>query len=724
MIVLAGTVMLAHLTGISAAFVAALLTAVTEGGMALLIFLAAGGYGYLLIRKLAPSNAPTALRVFTACGLGLWALATLVLIVGSSFTGALNAWVFWCVVAGGVILAAWFAQGPIEAWKMPRRFDGTALMWVVLAIAGGIWIAGATRPAGMIHTSDSYDVLEYHLQVPREFHHAGRIGELQHNCYSYYPLQTEMLFLLGMALRGGAYEGMYVGKFIHGMFGVLAVGAIFGSLKRDEESRGRFAAVLLGTVPFVVYLSWVAMVELAMLLYAAVALLWVREWLRDRSQRSALCVGLMLGASCAVKYLSVGLVLAPVLIAMAVLSVLMRERIKQLLHLPLVALAALVLFSPWLIRNTVYTGNPVFPLGTDVFGPGHWSEVSAQRWRDGHGPQMKPPVPIPPGWKSPPVRSRPELLYDNLVTAQEFGPVLLLLTGIAICVLIARGLRDRPWDLALTIVLLVQIAVWMGFTHGAPKRFGVVALVPMALLAGGVLAGLARVQTNPFRRGAVGPVGVPWGRRASIALLGTALLVNLWIGYWMYRQYTLYGQYPSGQPRMHGNPGEFIAQSFWNDPNAETRLMLLGDAKGFYFPPETIYATTFDSHPLAPIARKLIDNELTPQDALDEIHRMGVTHIWVDWWEILRLANTYGFPPSLSKELIERRKDDRPAGLAVFEKLSLRITKQIELPQPTTVPTTQPQRRPWPWVSVYALPWAPTTKPTTSHTVPGSEPDR
>ena len=41
--------------------------------------------------------------------------------------------------------------------------------------------------------------------------------------------------------------------------------------------------------------------------------------------------------------------------------------------------------SPWLIRNAVWTGNPVFPLATSVLGTGHWDADLAERWDRAHG---------------------------------------------------------------------------------------------------------------------------------------------------------------------------------------------------------------------------------------------------------------------------------------------------------------------------------------------------
>lgn len=712
MILAGGALMLVLAVGLfPAAVLLAALTALTEGGMAALIVVAAGGYGYLLIRRLLPRSASTALCVLTACALGLWVLSSAVLVVGSAFTGALKAWVWWPVVAGGVILAAWFGRKSLERWRIRTGFDGRALVWVVLAAAVGLWIAGATRPPGLIRTPDTYDVLEYHLQVPREFYNAQHIGPLNHNCYSFYPLGVEMLFLLGMALRGGAYEGMYAAKMIHGAFGVLAVAAVFGALKKDDDGRARFSAALLGTAPFVVYLSWLAMVELAMMCYLALGVLWMREWLKGGGWRESVCIGLMLGASCSVKYLSVGLIAGPVLAAMIVISLSRPGRAKDIAYVPLTVVATVLLFCPWLIRNHALTGNPVFPLATETFGRGHWSAESAQRWVDGHGPEFRAPVPPPPGWSQRPTPTRAEMFYHNFMTEQQFGPILLLLAGVAVCVMIAAGSKSDPWDWSLALILLGQIAVWMAFTHGMPSRFLAPALVPMALLAGGVLAQLGRVRTNPFRRVAPVPSTGAWGRPPAIALLATAIAVNLLIAYFMYDTYTAWA------PQMHGVPGDGIASTTMKDAGdlpEGSRIMLLGEARAFYFPPDTVYATTFDAQSLDPIARKLESGEMTREQALAELRRMNVTHIWVDWRELFRLGTSYGFPASLSAELVERARANRPAGMKLFDLLGLRVASEIERTSPTTAPADATWWETWPLVTVYALPWAPTTAPAIS----------
>src|SRR5208282_5961909 len=47
-------------------------------------------------------------------------------------------------------------------------------------------------------------------------------------------------------------------------------------------------------------------------------------------------------------------------------------------------LCAIVTLSPWLIRNQIWAGNPVFPEAMKWLGQGHFSDVQVQRWHLAH----------------------------------------------------------------------------------------------------------------------------------------------------------------------------------------------------------------------------------------------------------------------------------------------------------------------------------------------------
>src|SRR5207302_7859042 len=129
-----------------------------------------------------------------------------------------------------------------------ERIDWTTWLWLLvipfLAIAVlGAFMApmalwGPTEPNG-------YDVVEYHLQIPREWFEAGRIQALHHNVFSYFPFNVEMHYLLAMHLRGGPWAGMYLAQFMHALFIALAALAVYGLSRRLwGNTPGAIAAML------------------------------------------------------------------------------------------------------------------------------------------------------------------------------------------------------------------------------------------------------------------------------------------------------------------------------------------------------------------------------------------------------------------------------------------------------------------------------------------------
>ena len=715
-----------------------LLLVLTEGGLAAVIVLAAGGLGWPVVRLLGgwrpgasepgpgESASPLALRMATACGLGLWFIGILVLAVGSLSYDLLKAYLWWPLVVGGVAIAGWYLHKPVQQIRLPSRVPARELVWVLAALAAGLWLAGAIRPPGILQTPDNYDVLEYHLQVPREFLVDQAVHATPHNVYGFYPLGVEMLSLLGMVLRGGAYEGMYVAVFLHGLFGAGAVWA--AASLGGGRLRGRLAAVLLACLPLAINMSWLAMVELAQVFYTLLALLWLRQWLKttageagrgDRGLGEALAIGLMLGGACGAKYLSVGLSAGPVLAAMLTAGLLVRRQAAY--HVVLSGTMCLLLLAPWLARNTVYTGNPVFPLATTLLGRGHWDEQSQARWLAGHGPTFEPPVPPPPGYEPPKgLPARATLFYRHFAAAELLGapgyihglrlsPLVLLAIMGALAAIAMRGRTqttpdpwDNAWDLALALVLALQLVVWTSLTHGMPTRFLAPAAGPLVLLAAGFLARIRGDQ----------PGLSPWSAGLTWALLLLTALTGLLTSAVLFARIDPMGPGDSPLAPRHGMTadGDTIAQemppfAYAHKLPPRSRLLLIGEARGFYFPPNTVYATAFDEHPL----ERLLRQNRSDEDLLRELRGRGITHIYVAWPEILRLAHTYGYPASLSADAVRRSRSNQPPSLDILDRLAQHGLKLhshvIQTPQnkmPTTAATTLPAGQ-WPMASIYAI---------------------
>ena len=281
------------------------------------------------------------------------------------------------------------------------------------------------------------------------------------------------------------------------------------------------------------------------------------------------------------------------------------------------------------------------------------------------------------------------MFYENFVASQWFGPLVKLFAAIGICLLISGAAGRGVWDWALAGVLVIQLVVWTGVTRGMPARFLVPALAPLCLLAGGALGQLARVRGNPLRGMGAGTEGT-WGRPAAAAAFIAAAAVNLVVTYGVFRNAT------DKLPKVYGMPGRDVATMapFWNEAHKlpeGSRILLIGDAKAFYFPQGTLYSTTFDAETIVEMLGKGIDG----------LHERGITHVWVDWPEVLRLTGTYGYPATLGAEPYriarENRlaREKRPLEIPLLERLKAQGLRHMQdlPPRPSTkTATSRPSR--------------------------------
>lgn len=666
---------------------AAAATVLPEVLLAGLIVIAATGWGRLALGRILPGRADWRLRGATYMLGGLWLMMMAVLLPGLAGL-LLPGWLCWVIVAAGAVLAGWLGRGRLAGLQRPRRLGGASLLWVAVGAAAGIWLAGAVRPPGLIAMPDAYDTLSYHLQLPREFIHLGRVATLDHNVYSHYPLGMEMLYLLAMQLRGGPWPGLTLAVLLHG---AMLVPAILALLSLPGRLWSRTSIALLVTTPAVLYLSWLAFVELAMLSSLLVALLWLRVWLESPSSSSALAVGLPAGLACGVKYLALPFLAGPLLAVMLLASLRDGHRLKTWL---LAAAVTAVLMSPWLVRNAAATGNPVFPLATSLLGRGDWPAQSATRWDVGHGPADAPPVPTPAGWTAPQRPARAELAWRNSVGSEFIGPLTLLAAAVSFCVLAAmpKTFARQRWGWCLAGIVVIQVAGWLALAHDLPWRFLSPAIAPVILLAGWGLDKLAGLRGTDFSSE---PAGLAWGRWAWAAA------VVVLVGWNLFATAAVFVRASRARPvqllpvaRMTRYLLPYSIASALGD---EARVMLVGDAAGLYYPPDTILATPFDPHPLAALADR------PGGEIVSALRGRGVTHVLVYWPEVWRLAATYGLEAPLAEGLYHRRQAGLGPDLPVLARLRQAGAKRQAIPaiEPHAPPAPYPPEAPW---QPYTLP--------------------
>ena len=78
------------------------------------------------------------------------------------------------------------------------------------------------------------------------------------------------------------------------------------------------------------------------------------------------------------------------------------------------------------------------------------------------------------------------------------------------------------------------------------------------------------------------------------------------------------------------------------------RPLLVGQAAVFHLDRAIVYNTVFNEETIETIARGK-----TPAEVRDELRRRGITHVFVDWFEVERYRSpgNYGFTPFVTPEL-------------------------------------------------------------------------
>ncbi|MEL7087869.1 MAG: hypothetical protein AAGL98_05415, partial [Planctomycetota bacterium] len=330
--------------------------------------------------------------------------------VGMAFLLILGFVLAWVVGLSGATAAGMFGIGLLALliqavrYLLMARSDSASLPKFQDISGGGsggwAWLLGvpglavlfvaACCPPGTMWAVEAfgYDATSYHLQIPKEWAAAGRMVELEHNVYAYLPGLMESAFAWVFVVRGGSpVGGVYVGQLFHASFAVLAATAVAKWLRgwlNPWAATAGGSVVLL--VPWTVVTGSSAYNEQVVVAFAAVGLSIVAG--RDKPcGRGAAVLGWLAGAATLAKLtaaFTVALPLGGVLLWRLLLDRPTKKAVAPLVLCVLVGSAALL---PYLARNAVWTGNPVFPFALSTLGAGHWDAARAERWGAAHMPE-------------------------------------------------------------------------------------------------------------------------------------------------------------------------------------------------------------------------------------------------------------------------------------------------------------------------------------------------
>jgi 4-amino-4-deoxy-L-arabinose transferase-like glycosyltransferase len=456
-----------------------------------------------------------------------------------------------------------------------------------------------------------FDGLVYHLSVLQFWWDRHGILDFAANFHSYYPFGAELYFLNGFWLGSG--EGA---KLLNVFSLALAVLAAVGWVAEESGAAlGWLCGASLLFVPWVSTTVWTTQNEIVLTFFLLLFFYALRRWARAPTSgqkfRWVLLAGIAGGAALSVKYTAAPAFLAAgFALAVENPKVFKKDRLKEWFLLAVFLLGAL---GPWLLKNFLYTGNFLYPyfsqwLGGRGLSPERLQELLVNHesvFGTGGGTAW---------WKWP-----YELAAHHL--DKTMGPFLF-------CFIPFLVMGIGVWKKERYLLVLGVLYLMGGFLISYQTRL----MIPeMALFFVGAGCFLGKLK-DPW-------AGKIWA--ALLILLGLTTLLSL---------ARLSAQYVQGQKLWLGteNREKFLetspqTDSYYSLTRAcerlapRDRVLVVGDARGLYYPRAYLANSVFDDPELVKIARQSPDAEGIRR----RLQQEGVDDLAVSGEEEMRLSRLY-----------------------------------------------------------------------------------
>ena len=439
-------------------FVPAVMVLLTDALPVIGWFVAAWGFGSLISRAM-DAGTPAKENARMSLGLGIAAMLWLDHALGAAGLlqagGGVGAW---ALLAVGWALALLALRRCLASQRESNaRGDWSIAMLLATVPALALLLVAATSAPGWLWRSEAhgYDVLEYHLQLPREWLALGSLTPLKHNVYSYAPSYVEAAYyhlailLDPLATRpaDGAIQAATACQLLHAALMIWAASEIVLLVLRGVSRWiGLAAGAIAVSVPWVIVTGSMAYNEAVLI--GMLALCWRLIDMRQTSMRSLALLGFLAGVACGAKLTALGGIALPIAVLLLMTTPPAQWPRSSLAG----AVGGAIALGPYLIRNfaALDGANPFFPLFMNALGHAHWTAEQAQRWNEAHAAD--------------------EPWLDRFAALWTMGFAQAQWAGLWIMALLAAPLAwmsrpHRPLAFEALIILALQLGFWLAMTH-------------------------------------------------------------------------------------------------------------------------------------------------------------------------------------------------------------------------------------------------------------------
>ena len=462
---------------------------------------------------------------------------------------------------------------------------GTGL--AIISAAGGLCLCAAS----LLPPYD-YDVLGYHLALPKRWASDGWIRWTPDNVFAAFPSLVEMVFTWGLLWRLDTFANLWI------LANVLCLACLLADETRDAQGRLSWAApAILFSSPLVFGCGTSAYNDIPLTLFSCLSLLSLVRGVSEPCRGRVILAGLMAGLAMGTKYhgfiywaLSVGTVGA------------FWAKHRPWRSLLLFSVVAWACASPWLMRNLAWTGNPFFPLAPSLLGGG-MSEAHAAAFSKAHSPASF---------------AFPSLFGALGAAAMTLG------CPLALAPLLLGATPSEPKRLraAIACVAALCLILWL-LAMNRTERFLAFPLALVALLIG---------QT-------IHRSGPAWARIVLPFLCGVNLLCTAsgaeYLGLWR----AVFG----GESRTSFLAGHVQCQSMamaMQDRMAPSdKALLVGEARTYPFEVPVVTSYPFSTPPIV----SAMEQSTSSRDLWAVLREQGITHVLLNLSESERLQESYDY---------------------------------------------------------------------------------
>lgn len=241
-----------------------------------------------------------------------------------------------------------------------------------LPLIATIFIMSSTPPVDR-------DALTHHLAVPKLYIEHGGIYEIPHIEFSYYPQFVELIYAIPIYFKNDI-----IPKYVHFIFALLTSFLIYLFLRNRVTSFiAASGALFFLSIPVIVKLSVSAYVDLGLIFFSFLSIFFLLKWFRLDKIKCLLYSAFSCGLAMSCKYN--GLIVF-LLMSFSVLWLAAKKKEPRYIiaYLLLFWLLSTLVYSPWLIKNYLWTNNPVYPLYNKIFNHSKVDSTTQEIGKRGH----------------------------------------------------------------------------------------------------------------------------------------------------------------------------------------------------------------------------------------------------------------------------------------------------------------------------------------------------